>query len=65
LNANALSTNGLGSYLSRIAILSALLFVSGCELRQAMYDQEKYEPLEASSFFSDGQSYRPQISETV
>lgn len=65
MNANALSPNGLGSYLSRIAILSALLFVSGCELRQAMYDQEKYEPLEASSFFSDGQSYRPQISETV
>jgi hypothetical protein len=65
LNANALLQNGLGSYLSRLAILSTLFFVSGCELRQAMYDQEKYEPLEASSFFSDGQSYRPQISETV
>ena len=65
MNANALSTNGLGSYLSRIAILSTLFFISGCELRQAMYDQEKYEPLEASSFFSDGQSYRPQIAETV
>lgn len=65
MNANALLQNGLGSYLSRLAILSTLFFVSGCELRQAMYDQEKYEPLEASSFFSDGQSYRPQISETV
>lgn len=65
MNANALLQNGLGSYLSRLAILSTLFFLSGCELRQAMYDQEKYEPLEASSFFSDGQSYRPQISETV
>lgn len=43
-----------------------LLFVtSGCELRQAMYDQEKYEPLEASNFFADGMTFREQVSGTV
>ncbi|HEV3163032.1 MAG TPA: cytochrome c [Isosphaeraceae bacterium] len=30
-----------------------------------MYDQPKYEPLEASSFFEDGQSARPLVSGTV
>ncbi len=30
-----------------------------------MYDQEKYEPLEASSFFTDGQAFRPAIEGTV
>ena len=46
---------------------SALLFLltTGCELRQAMYDQEKYEPLEASSFFADGQTFRPAVEGTV
>jgi len=49
-----------------IAGAAALLaFSSGCELRQAMYDQEKYEPLEASSFFADGQTFRPQVAGTV
>ena len=42
-----------------------LAFSSGCELRQAMYDQEKYEPLEASSFFAAGQTFRPQVEGTV
>ncbi len=48
------------------ALLSAVLIGSaGCELRQAMYDQEKYEPLEASAFFADGMSFRPQVDGTV
>lgn len=42
-----------------------LLFGSGCELRQAMYDQEKYEPLEASVFFEDGSSFRDQVKGSV
>tara|TARA_Y100001968_G_scaffold319949_1_gene352224 strand:+ start:253 stop:849 length:597 start_codon:yes stop_codon:yes gene_type:complete len=42
-----------------------LALSSGCELRQAMYDQEKYEPLEASNFFADGQTFRPQVKGTV
>lgn len=65
MNANVKFLNGLSSYLSRLVFILPLAFTTGCELRQAMYDQEKYEPLEASTFFADGQSYRPQISETV
>lgn len=42
-----------------------LIGIAGCELRQAMYDQEKYEPLEASAFFADGMSFRSQVDGTV
>jgi len=42
-----------------------LLLVSGCELRQAMYDQQKFEPLEASSFYADGLSSRLPVTGTV
>ena len=53
----------------RLAALlgAALLLIgaAGCELRQAMYDQEKYEPLEASAFFADGMSFRAQVDGTV
>ena len=53
----------------RLAALlgAALLLIgaAGCELRQAMYDQEKYEPLEASAFFADGMSFRSQVDGTV
>jgi mono/diheme cytochrome c family protein len=50
----------------RLAALAALVLLSaGCELRQAMYDQEKYEPLEASSFFADGLSFRDPVPGTV
>jgi len=48
----------------RLGLLSAcLLSVGGC--RQDMYDQPKYEPLEASSFFENGQSSRPLVAGTV
>ncbi|MBT6902685.1 MAG: cytochrome c [Gemmatimonadetes bacterium] len=43
----------------------ALIFITGCELRQAMYNQEKYEPLESSVFFNDGLSSRQPIAGTV
>ena len=46
-------------------ITVCLLFSAGCELRQAMYDQEKYEAHEASSFFSDGLSARQPIAGTI
>ena len=42
-----------------------LVVLPGCELRQAMYDQEKYEPLETSTFFTDGQADRLPIEGTV
>ena len=38
---------------------------SGCELRQAMYDQEKFEPLERTEFFGDNRSSRDLIDGTV
>ena len=39
--------------------------VAGCDLRQAMYDQERYEPLEGSAFFADGLSSRQPVPGTV
>lgn len=53
------------AYVLYSLVAMSLFFNVGCELRQAMYDQEKYEPLEASTFFEDGQSYRQQVPETV
>ena len=42
-----------------------MLSVAGCELRQAMYDQPKYEALEGSTIFEDGMSARQPIEGTV
>lgn len=54
-----------GCFFFRFFAVVSLIASTGCELRQAMYDQEKYEPLERSTFFADGLSYREQIPETV
>jgi len=43
--------------------LVALAGVTAC--RQDMHDQPKYEPLEASRFFKDGQASRPVVEDTV
>jgi mono/diheme cytochrome c family protein len=45
------------------AIIVACVFVAAC--RQDMHDAPRYEPLEASSFFSDGQSARAPVANTV
>lgn len=45
--------------------LIALLFLPGCELRQAMYNQPKYKPMEASSFFADGRSARQPVAGAI
>ncbi|MFH1568051.1 MAG: cytochrome c [Gemmatimonadota bacterium] len=45
--------------------LAVAALVGGCDLRQAMYDQEKVEPLEASAFFTDGRSARDPVPGTV
>ena len=42
-----------------------LLLATGCELRQRMFDQPKYEPLERSTFFADGLSARQPVPGTV
>ncbi len=49
--------------------LAVMLVTSGCgplfDIRKAMYDQEKFEPLEATDFFGDRRSARPLIEGTV
>lgn len=51
------------------ALLAVTLFTTGCgplfDIRKAMYDQEKFEPLEATDFFGDRRSARPLIEGTV
>jgi cytochrome c553 len=51
----------------RIALLAIAcgLLISGCDLRQRMFDQPRYEALEASDFFEDGQSSRMPIEGTI
>jgi mono/diheme cytochrome c family protein len=46
-----------------IAVGFAALLTLGC--RQEMYDQPKYEPLEASTFFPDDRASRPLVDGTV
>jgi mono/diheme cytochrome c family protein len=46
-------------------LLLVLLAASGCELRKAMYDQPRYEPLEHTEFFGDHRSSRDLIPGTV
>jgi mono/diheme cytochrome c family protein len=44
-------------------LLMAALLLPAC--RQKMADQPRYDPLEASNFFPDGQSARPLVENTV
>lgn len=46
-------------------MLLALAGLTGCELRQAMYDQPKLKPLQASTFFTNGMASRPLIEGTI
>ena len=48
-----------------LALSATALLLGGCELRQAMYDQPRYEPFEASNFFTDGLSARQPIEGTM
>jgi mono/diheme cytochrome c family protein len=47
----------------RALALVTCLLVASC--RQDMHDQPRFEPMEASSFFADGRSARPQVDGTV
>ena len=47
--------------MARVFLCVSLL--TGC--RQDMHDQPRYEPFEASAFFADGRSVRPQVPGTV
>ena len=48
-----------------IAVAMLLGLGSGCELRQRMYDQEKFEPYEKTDFFGDNRSARHYVEGTV
>ncbi len=47
------------------ALVVCLALVGGAACRQDMHDQPKYEPLETGAMFSNGQSARPLIEDTV
>ena len=54
------------SRLALLPILALLLpFGSGCELRQAMFNQPKYEAYAESDFFGDRRSARPLVKGTI
>lgn len=42
-----------------ILVLAALLFTAGCAQTGQMIDQARFDPLESSDLFGDGQSARP------
>ncbi|ADJ28063.1 conserved hypothetical protein [Nitrosococcus watsonii C-113] len=49
-----------------VVVAGVIAFSPGCEnVMQNMYDQPKYKPLSKSDFFSDGQSARSLVPETV
>jgi mono/diheme cytochrome c family protein len=54
---------GLRARRSTVLALIALLALGAC--RQKMANQPRYDPLEASDFFADGQSARPRVPGTV
>ena len=53
--------------LHRLGVLSAVVASSvlAGACRQDMHDNPRYEPLEASTFFTDGHSYRVPVAHTV
>ena len=53
------------NYFKSLMLIGTVLLLSGCELRQAMYDQPKLRPLQASEFFEDGMASRMPVEGTV
>jgi len=49
---------------ARLAVLLALV-AAGAGCRQDMHDAPRYDPLEKSTFFTDGQASRPLVANTV
>ncbi len=52
-------TRPLRRTIALAALLAGLLLLAGCAETGQMYDQPRYDPLEASTFFKDGMSARP------
>ena len=51
--------------LAALPLLLAALLGGGCEIRKAMYDQPKYEALQACDFFANDSAARPPVAGTV
>jgi mono/diheme cytochrome c family protein len=51
--------------ITKLFISSLLLAIAVTACRQKMAEQPRYDPLEASEFFADGQSARPLVEGTV
>ena len=52
--------------LARAAAAAALIAgLAGCDVRQAMYNQPRLEPYQASEFFADGRASRDPVEGTV
>ena len=58
-----LSSHRLSLLLRALSIVAVALAVAGC--RQDMHDAPRYEPLEASTFFANGQASRALVANTV
>ena len=50
-------------YKNSVSLLAVVVMIAAC--RQQMAEQPRYDPLEPSSFFADGQSARPPVQGTV
>lgn len=48
-----------------LALVASLGLVTGCEVRQSMWDQPRHEPLESTEFFSNGSVARVPVESTV
>lgn len=51
--------------ITKFVVSSVLLAIAAAGCRQQMAEQPRYDPLEASNFFADGQSARPLVENTV
>ena len=51
--------------ITKLVISSVLIAIAAIGCRQQMAEQPRYDPLEASQFFTDGQSARPLVENTV
>jgi mono/diheme cytochrome c family protein len=52
-------------HLLPVGLAALLLVLPGCDLRQRMFDQPKYEAHEGTDFFEDGLTSRPAVEGTV
>ncbi len=48
-----------------LGVVAGLLALSGCELRQAMYNDGRVKPYEGTTVFADGRAARPAVEGTI